>query len=191
MEKLFIPARVVRPDYTKLWLRSWPRHGGRSSRGSHILLRSTSSGKEKKSRSTGQPQYRSENTPATIEADHIMLAFQQLAKIKNSANLHNTINIISKLPKSLTKTMPSFDGKSEKFELFEDFFQTSPKIHNQLTEEDRINYFHFLTRRDALQAFTKNNGPTRENLGGNLAVFLKEIRKTPIDDDNETQIPET
>ena len=35
--------------------------------------------------------------------------------------------------------MPTFDGKSEKIELFEDFFQTSLKIHNQLTEEDRIN----------------------------------------------------
>ena len=28
--------------------------------------------------------------------------------------------------------MPTFDGKSEKFELFEDLFQTSLKIHNQL-----------------------------------------------------------
>ena len=40
--------------------------------------------------------------------------------------------------------MPTFDGKTEKFELFEDLFQTSLKIHNQLTEDDRINYFHSL-----------------------------------------------
>ena len=33
--------------------------------------------------------------------------------------------------------MPTFDGKSEKFELFEGLFQTSLKIHNQLTEEDK------------------------------------------------------
>ena len=97
---------------------------------------STSSGKQKKNRSTSQHQFRSENTPATIEADQILLALQQLAKNKNSANFHNNLNRISKLPKSLTATMPTFDGKSEKFEQFEDLFQTSLKIHNQLTEEE-------------------------------------------------------
>ena len=107
---------------------------------------STSSGKQKKNRSTSQPQFRSENTPATIEADQILLALQQLANNNNSANFQNNITRISKLPKSLTTTLPMFDGKSEKFELFEDLFQTSLKIHNQLTEEERINYFHSLMR---------------------------------------------
>ena len=74
---------------------------------------STSSGKQKKNRSTSQPQFRSENTPATIEADQILLAPQQLANNNNSANFHNNINRISKLPKSLTTTMPTFDAKSE------------------------------------------------------------------------------
>ena len=100
---------------------------------------STSSGKQKKNRSTSQPQFRSENTPAPIEADPFLLALQQLAINNNSANFHNNINRISKSPKSLTTTLPTFDGKSEKFEVFEDLFQTSLKIHNQLTEEDRIN----------------------------------------------------
>ena len=138
---------------------------------------STSSGKQKKNRSTNQPQYRSENTPATIAADQILLALQQLANNNNSANFHNNINRISKLSKSLTTTMPTFDGKSEKFELFEDLFQTSLKIHNQLTEEDRINYFHFLMRGDALQTFKNFIGPTRENLGEILAVFSRKYVK--------------
>ena len=112
---------------------------------------STSSGKQKKNRSTSQPQFHSENTPATIEADQILLALQQLANNNNSSNFHNNINRISKLPKSLTTKMPTFDGKTEKFELFEDLFKTSLKIHNQLTEDDRINYFHSLMRGDALQ----------------------------------------
>ena len=38
---------------------------------------STSSGKQKKNCSTSQPQLRSENTPATIEVDQILLALQQ------------------------------------------------------------------------------------------------------------------
>ena len=138
---------------------------------------STSSGKQKKNRSTSQLQFRSENTPATIETDQILLALQQLANNNNSANFRNNINRISKLPKSLTTTMPTFDGKSEKFELFEDLFQTSLKIHNQLTEEDRINYFHSLMRGDALQTFKNINGPTQENLGEILAVFRRKYVK--------------
>ena len=88
---------------------------------------STSSGKQKTNRSTSQPQFRSENTPATTEADQILLALQQLANNNNSAKLNNNINRKSKFPKSLTTTMPTFDGKPEKFELFEDLFQNEPQ----------------------------------------------------------------
>ena len=73
--------------------------------------------------------------------------------------------------------MPTFDKYSEKFELFEDLFQTSLKIHNQLTEEDRINYFQSLIRRDALQTFKNINGSNRENLGETLAIFRKKYVK--------------
>ena len=66
--------------------------------------------------------------------------------------------------------MPTFDKKTEKFELFEDLFQTSLKIHNQLTEDDRIKYFHSLMKGDALQTFKNINGPTRENPEEILAV---------------------
>ena len=138
---------------------------------------STSSGKQKKARSTSQPQFRSENTPATLEADQILLALQQLATNSNTANFNNNISRISKLPKSLTTTMPTFDGKSEKFELFEDLFQTSLKFHNQLTEEDNINYFHSLMRGDALQTFKNITSPNRENLLEFLTVFRRKYVK--------------
>ena len=36
----------------------------------------TSSGKQRKARSSSQPQFRSENNPATIEADQILLALE-------------------------------------------------------------------------------------------------------------------
>ena len=138
---------------------------------------STSSGKQKKARFTSQPQFRSENTPATLEADQILLALQQLATNSNSANFNNNISRSSKLPKSLTTTMPTFDGKSEKFELFEDLFQTSLKIHNQLTEEGKINYFHSLMRGDALQTFKNITSPNRENLVEILNVFRRKYVK--------------
>ena len=134
----------------------------------------TSSGKEKKVRFTSQLQFRSENTPAINEADQILLALQQLASNTNSANFNNNVYRISKLPKSFTRTMPTFDGKSEKFELLENPFQTSLKIHNQLTEEDKMNFFHSVMRGDALQTFkniTSLNSFNGENLGEILSVF--------------------
>ena len=138
---------------------------------------STTSGKQKKARSTNQPQFRSENTPETLEADQILLALQQLATNSNSTIFNNNISRISELLKSLTTTMPTFDGKSEKFELFEDLFQASLKIHNQLTEEDKINYFHSLMRGDALQTFKNITTPSRENLAEILTVFHRKYVK--------------
>ena len=137
----------------------------------------TSSGKQKKARSTSQPQNCKENNPATSEADQILLALQQLATNSNSVNFNNNISRISKLPKSLTTKMPTFDGKLKKIELFEDLFQTSLKIHNQLTEEDKINYFHSLMRGDALQTFQNITSPNRENLRESLTVFRRKYVK--------------
>ena len=73
----------------------------------------TSSGKQKKARSTSQLQFLSENTPATIEADQILLALQQLANNSFAAIFNNNINRIWILTKSLTTPMLVFDGKSE------------------------------------------------------------------------------
>ena len=73
--------------------------------------------------------------------------------------------------------MSTVDGKSEKFELFEDLFQTSLKIHNQLTEEDKIYYFHSLMRGDALQTFKNIDSPNRENLTESLTVFRRKYVK--------------
>ena len=73
--------------------------------------------------------------------------------------------------------MPTFDGKSEKFELFEDLFQTSLKIHNQLTEEDKINYFYSIMHGDALQTFKNITSPKKENLGEILTVFCRKYVK--------------
>ena len=73
--------------------------------------------------------------------------------------------------------MPTFDGKSKKFELFEDLLQTSLKIHNQLTEEDKIYYFHSPMRGDALQTFKNISSRNRENLAEILTVFLRKYVK--------------
>ena len=130
----------------------------------------TSSGKHKKARSVRQPKFRSENAPATIEADQIVLVPQQLA-------INNNIDKVSKLPKSLTTTIPTFDGKAEKIELYEDLFQTRLETQNHLTEEDKINNFHSLMRGDALQTFKNINSRNRANLTEIPTLFLRKNMK--------------
>ena len=73
--------------------------------------------------------------------------------------------------------MPTFDGKSEKFKLFEDLFQTSLKIHNQLTEEDKIKYFQSLMRGDVLQTFKNITSPNRDNMEKIFTVFRRKYVK--------------
>ena len=67
--------------------------------------------------------------------------------------------------------MHIIDGKSEKCELFEDVFQTSLRSHNQLTEEDRVQFFHSLMRGDALQMFKNISSPIRETLAEILTMI--------------------
>ena len=66
---------------------------------------------------------------------------------------------------------------NQRFELVEDLFQTSLKLHNQLTQEDKINYFHSLMRGDALQTFKNITTPNRENLGEIPTVFRRKYLK--------------
>ena len=73
--------------------------------------------------------------------------------------------------------MPTFDGKSEKVEIFEDVFQTSLKIHNQVMQEDKINDFHSLMRGHALQTFKNITSPNREKLGKIVTVFRRKYVK--------------
>ena len=69
--------------------------------------------------------------------------------------------------------MPTFDGKSKNFELFEDLLQRSLRIQNQLTEDDKFNYFHSLMRGDELQTFKNIRSRNRENVAEILTVLRR------------------
>ena len=110
----------------------------------------------------------------------------------NSTNFNNNINRISNLPKSLTTTIPTFEGKSEKLELFEDLFQTSLEIHNQLTG-DQINYFHSPLSHAWWCAtnIQKHHQPQKREFGRNLECVLYKIRETSVNGYSKTQISTT
>ena len=71
----------------------------------------------------------------------------------------------------------TFDGKSEKFDLFEDVFYTMIKIQPDMTEAMIINQFYSLLRKNALQTFRKNDTANMQSLEDILAVFTKEYAK--------------
>ena len=75
--------------------------------------------------------------------------------------------------------MSTFDGKSKKFQLFEDMLQTSLEILNQLTEEDKRNDFLSVMRGDALQTFKNITSLNREILGEVPTVFRRKDVKPP------------
>ena len=57
------------------------------------------------------------------------------------------------MPKAITASLPVFDGKSERFEFFEDLFRNNIKMYPHLTEVQKINYNHSLRKGNALQAY--------------------------------------
>ena len=91
---------------------------------------------------------------------------------------HKQITNLPRLPKALATTMPTFDGKTEKFELFEDLFQTSLKVHPQITQQEKIHYFHSLLRGDALQTFRNMTETTKTNINDIIAGFRRRYVKT-------------
>ena len=74
-------------------------------------------------------------------------------------------------------TTLTFDGKSEKFELFEDLFHTMIKMQPDMTETMKINHFHSLLRKNALQTFRNINSANRKALQENLAIFRRKYVK--------------
>ena len=71
----------------------------------------------------------------------------------------------------------TFDGRSEKFELFEDLFHTMIKMQPEMTEQIKINHFHSLLRKNALQTFRNINSTNRQTLEDVLIIFRQKYVK--------------
>ena len=67
----------------------------------------------------------------------------------------------------------AFDGKSEKFELFEDLFRKNIKMYPHLTEIQKINFFHSLLRGDALKAFCNIEDSKKHSLDEIVTIFKR------------------
>ena len=70
-----------------------------------------------------------------------------------------------------------FDGKNEKFELFEDLFHTMLKMQPEMTETIKINHFHARLRKEALQTFRNTSAINKKTLDDVLIVFRRKYVK--------------
>ena len=70
-----------------------------------------------------------------------------------------------------------FDGKIEKFELFEDLFHTMLKMQPEITEAMKINHFHAHLRKEALQTFRNISAVNKKTLDDVLIVFRRKYVK--------------
>ena len=74
-------------------------------------------------------------------------------------------------------TPMTFDGKSEKLEFSEDLFHKMIKMQPTMTEQMKINHFHSLLRKRALQTFRNINSINRQTLEDVLVIFRRKYVK--------------
>ena len=109
----------------------------------------------------------------TVEAPELD-PINRLADVLTSMQNHPTAQQLTIRPVN-SNTM-TFDGKSEKFELFEDLFHTTIKMQPEMTEQLEINHFHSL-RKNALQTFRNINSTNRQTLKDVLVIFRRKYVK--------------
>ena len=104
----------------------------------------------------------------------------------NSINrLADSIAGIAKQQRPQTATMLKpvssntliFDGRNEKFELFEDLFHTMLKMQPEVTEALKINHFHAHLRKEALQTIRNISASNKKTLDNVLIVFRRKYVK--------------
>ena len=111
-----------------------------------------------------RPKIRSQSQPAAKERP---------AAARTLFGADKTDSTTLPRPKALTASLPTFDGKSDKFELFEDLFRNNKKMYPHLTEPQKINYFHSLLRGDALQAFCNIEDAKKDSLDNIMTIFKR------------------
>ena len=108
-----------------------------------------------------------ETTAPTTPSDPI----NRLAEVL--VGMNNRPSAQTLLVRPVSTTTLTLDGKSEKFELFEDLFHTMIKMQPDMTETMKINDFNPLLRKNALQTFRNINTANRQTLEDILAVFRR------------------
>ena len=96
-----------------------------------------------------RPKIRSQSQPEPKERPMV-------ARTLFGADKNDTTTL--PMPKTLTASLPTFDGKSEKFELFEDLFRNNIKMYPHLTELQKNQLLSLPTQRRRPPVVLQNRG---------------------------------
>ena len=108
-------------------------------------------------------------TQSNNPIDQLAQAIEKIAA--NKTPNHQT------LLKPVSASAFYFDGKNEKFELFEDLFHTMLKMQPDMTEAMKVNHFHSHLRKEALQTFKNIQSTSRTTLEDVLVIFRRKYVK--------------
>ena len=137
------------------------------------------------------PSHQYQNLSTQVSQDNTLPVVEQTPRNQNS-DANNSINRLAdaiagiatqQRPHAATMLKPVstntqiFDGKNDKFELFEDLFHTMLKMQPEMTEAMRINHFHALLRKEALQTFRNISALNKKTLDDVLIVFRRKYVK--------------
>ena len=132
-----------------------------------------------------------QNLSTQVSQDNNLPVAQQTPRNQN-LDANNSINRLAdaiagittqQRPQTATMLKPVstntliFDGKNEKFELFEDLFHTMLKMQPEMTEAMKINHFHAHLRKEALQTFRNISAVNKKTLDEVLVVFRRKYVK--------------
>ena len=135
------------------------------------------------------PQYQNLSTQVSQENNLPMV--EQTPRNQN-IDANNSINRLAdaiagmatqQRPQAATMLKPVstntliFDGKNEKFGLFEDLFHTMLKMQPEMTEAMKINHFHAHLQKEALQTFRNISASNKKTLDDVLIVFRRKYVK--------------
>ena len=146
-------------------------------------------GRTQTSRNPSSHQY--QNLSTQVSQDNNLPVVEHTPTHQN-LDANNSINRLADAIAGITTQQPSqattmlkpvststliFDGKNEKFELFEDLVHTMLKMQPEMTEAMKINHFYAHLRKEALQTFRNINAVNKKTLDDVLIVFRRKYVK--------------
>ena len=137
------------------------------------------------------PSHQYQNPSTQVSQDNNLPVVEQTPRNQNS-DANNSFNRLvdaiagfasQQRPQAATMLKPVstntliFDGKNEKFELFEDLFHTKLKMQLEMTEAMKSNHFHAHLRKEAVQIIRNISVSNKKTLDDVLIVFRRKYVK--------------
>ena len=137
------------------------------------------------------PSHQYQNLSTQLSEDNNLPVVEQTPRNQNS-DANNSIKRLAdaiagiatqQRPQTATMLKPMstktliFDGKNEKFELYDDLFHTMLKMQPGMTEAMKINHFHAHLRKEALQTFRNISALNKKTLNDVPIVFRRKYVK--------------